>query len=129
MTSRHHPESNAMTSFLQRFGAMILGVLSGFDRIRLRGTLPHLANTGSLFRWLESTGVLLKDFPGYAEARTQQLRKALEEKAAQAGRPVEYLQGCPNKVALVPQRREQSSTAPGGLICAFSTLENCTSYD
>jgi hypothetical protein len=118
-----------MKSFLHRFGSKILGVLSGFDRFRLRGTLPRLANTGGLVRWLEAAGVLLKDFPGYAEARTRQLREALEEKAAEAGRPVEYLQGYTNKEALVQQRKLRDGATPGGLVCAFSTLENCTSYD
>jgi hypothetical protein len=118
-----------MKSFLHRFGTTILGVLSGFDRIRLRGTLPCLASTGGLFRWLESKGILLKDFPNHAEARTRQLRETLEAKASEAGRPVEYLQGYTNKEALVQQRRLSSGAAPGGLICAFSTLENCNSYD
>ena len=122
--SLHQPESNAMKSFLHRFGAKILGVLSGFDRIRLRGTLPRLANTGGLSQTLGSQGVRLKDFPKYAEAQTQELRKSLEERAADAGRPVEYLPGYTPKEALVQQRRLSVGAAPNGLVCAFSTREN-----
>jgi hypothetical protein len=118
-----------MTSFLQRLGAKILGVLSGFDRIRLRGTLPRLANVGGFSCFLEAEKVPLKEFAGYADARTKQLRKALEEKAAEASRPVEYLAGYTDKEALVRQRRFRDGAARGGLIGAYNTLENCTSYD
>ena len=118
-----------MTSFLHRLGAAILGVLSGFDRLRLRGTLPRLANTGGLARWLAAAGVPLKDFPAYAQDRTQELREAIESQAAAAGRPVEYLAGYTDKEALVQRRLLNDGAAPGGLVCAFSTPENCTSYD
>src|SRR5262245_11701870 len=126
---RHPPRSNAMTSFLHRLGAAGLGVLSGFDRLRLRGALPRPAHTGGLSRWLEAARVPLKDFPAYAEGRTQQLRQAIEAKAEEAGRPVEYLAGYTDKEALVRRRLESDGAAPGGLVCAFSTPENCTSYD
>src|SRR5262245_20451847 len=118
-----------MTSFLQRLGAAILGVLSGFDRLRLRGTLPRLSNIGSFARWLDVQRVSLKDFAADAQARTQRLRAAIEAKAKDAGRPVEYLAGYTDKEALVRRRLEADGAAPGGLVCAFSTLENCTSYD
>jgi hypothetical protein len=88
-----------------------------------------LANTGSLFRWLEAVRVPLKDFPAYAEGRTKQLREALEAKAAAAARPVEYLPGSTDKESLVQQHLRRAGAVPGGLVCAFSTLENCTSYD
>lgn len=118
-----------MTSFLQRFGSRILGILSGFDRIRFRGTLLRLANVGGLSNWLEANGILLKDFLREANALTDQLREALVAKATAAGRPVEYLAGYTNKELLVQRRRQLDGVTPGGLICAFSTLENCTSYD
>src|SRR3954453_8620225 len=118
-----------MKSFLLRFGAKILGILSGFDRIRLRGTLPRLANTAGLSQSLASQGILLKDFPDHAQACTAQLRETLETKASDAGRPVQYLAGYTNKEALVQERRLRDGAAPDGLIGAFSTLENCTSYD
>jgi hypothetical protein len=118
-----------MTSFLHRFVSKILGVLSGFDRVRRRGTLPRLANTSGLFGWLGRKGILWKDLPNYATARTQQLREALGTDAAEAGRPVEYLPGYTDKGALVQPRRRSNGVAPGGLVGAFSTPENCTAYD
>lgn len=118
-----------MTSFLQRLGTMVLGVLSGFDRIRLRGTLPRLANVGIFANWLQARGVCFKEFTSYAEDRTKQLRAVLEAKADDVGRPVEYLAGYTNKEELVQQRLRRDGAAPNGLVCAFSTLENCSSYD
>jgi hypothetical protein len=118
-----------MISFVQRLGAIVLGVLSGFDRIRLRGTLPRLSNTGSFYRWLEASKIRLTDFSAHAQSQTAQLREALEAKAAEAGRPVEYLAGYNNKEQLVQQRLQHDGAAANGLVCAFSTLENCSSYD
>jgi hypothetical protein len=118
-----------MKSFLHRFKERILGVLSGFDRLRLRGSLPRLASAGGMYRWLESKQLLLKDFNSMAQEHTERLRAALNRKAAGEGRPVEYLASFTNKEALVQQRRHRDGVAPSGLICGFSTLENCSSFD
>ena len=42
---------------------------------------------------------------------------------------MEYLASFTDKEALVQERRQRTGATSGGLICAFSTLENCLSYD
>lgn len=118
-----------MKAFVQRFGAKILGVLSGFDRIRFRGSLRLLSNVGGTSAWLNHKGVLLKDFMAFAEGMTKQLRKRTEAIAKQAGRPVVYLESFCNKEELVRKIRDDQGVADNGLIAVLSTLETCRSYD
>jgi hypothetical protein len=118
-----------MKSFIQRHGENILGVLSGFDRMRFRGTLLRLANVGGMLGFLSRVGVLLKDFGTYAEALTRGLRQRLEEAAASQGRPVRYLERATDKEQLVQKIRAEQGVSERGLIAVFRTLENCISYD
>jgi hypothetical protein len=50
-----------MNAFLERFGGIVLGVLHGFDRLRLRGSKRLLCNPGGVFSFLSQVQVLLKD--------------------------------------------------------------------
>ncbi len=49
-------------TFLNRFSDSITGVLSGFDRLRLRGTLRHLFQPTVMEAYLNACRVLIKDF-------------------------------------------------------------------
>jgi hypothetical protein len=118
-----------MKAFVQRFGAAILGVLSGFDRVRFRGSLRLLSNVGGVAAWLHHKGVLLKDFMPLAEDMTNRLRKHTKQVAEAAGRPVIYLESFCNKEELVRKIRDEKGTADNGLIAVLSTLETCRSYD
>lgn len=80
-----------MSAFLTRFATEIKGVLSGFDRVRFRGTLRWLANLHGMKTWLSRRQVLLKNFKSYALGLTEQIRQSGEAVAKQAGRPVVYL--------------------------------------
>jgi hypothetical protein len=53
--------SNAMKNFLQRHRDEILGVLSGFDRIRFRGSLLLFQSEGSVCGWLKRIRIAFKD--------------------------------------------------------------------
>lgn len=118
-----------MKTFLQRHADNILGVLSGFDRIRLRGSLRMLSHLPGVAGWLGNAGILLKDFLHAAEEATQRLRCDVEQRAKDQGRPVQYLQARCDKERLVQNIRAQQGVADSGLIAVFSTLETCQSFD
>lgn len=103
-----------MQGFIQRHAASVIGVLSGFDRVRLRGTLRWLSNVRGMYGFLQASSVLLKDFTRYAKGITEQIRQRTIDDAQQAGRPVIYLnssQECKEKVAREVAERGEPSCA------------------
>ena len=60
--------------FIQRFGDKITGVLSGFDRLVVRGTLRRIVSVEGMKDLLWHKEILLKQFGGWAEKLTEQLK-------------------------------------------------------
>src|ERR1039458_2060358 len=83
--------SGVPPAFLNRFGDSMTGVLSGFDRLRLRGTLRHLFQPTVMEAYLNACRVLIKDFGTFAQGLTARLKAAAYASAEQAGRPFRYL--------------------------------------
>jgi hypothetical protein len=118
-----------MKSFVQRFAALILGVVSGWDRLRFRGTKRWLANPKGLFGFLWNRGVLLKEFGAYAEDASRQIRTATEELARRCDRPLRYLASAKTSkedVVLDLLRRHPTSE---GLVAILSCVEPCHSFE
>ena len=69
----------------------VLGTLSGWDRIRFRGTFRVLSVVAGLFTWLNEQGVLLKHFKCFAKGLTGQLKASVQMVAEAAGKKIEYL--------------------------------------
>ena len=118
-----------MQQFIKKHRGELLGVLSGWDRIRFRGTFRVLSVVPGLFAWLLEQGVLLKEFKGFALGLTQRLKTSVEGVAAAAGRKIEYLASSAlSKEALVEEllRREKIEH---GLVCVLSCVEPCHSFD
>lgn len=59
-----------MLSFLTRHASEVKGWLSGFDRVRFRGTLRWLAHLKGVAGYLSHKSVLLKDFKEHAMSLT-----------------------------------------------------------
>ncbi len=67
-----------MQRFLQRHAGSVMGTLSGFDRLRFRGTLRLLAHAGGMMNYLWQRGVLLKTFKEHAQWATEQIRRGAQ---------------------------------------------------
>jgi hypothetical protein len=117
-----------MRSFVQRFAGSILGMLSGFDRLRLRGTKRLLASARGLASYLWQQQILWKDFPKHAEAITAALRQATESQTQQTQRPLVYVAGPATDKEALAQQIAQRDGITRGLVCVLSSVEVCSSF-
>jgi hypothetical protein len=120
--------SNAVKTFIQRFGANILGVLQGFDRIRFRGTRRFLANVNGMLGYLWQRQVLLKDFKAFAADLTAQVRQAAEQVAIRQKRPVVYLHNSQMDKEAWAREVADKDNIRQGLIGVLKSVECCWSY-
>jgi hypothetical protein len=117
-----------VNTFVQRHHASVTGVLSGFDRLRFRGTLRLLARTGPFCYFLQRVGVKVQEFGRYMLETTKKLQKATEETARQADRPICFVakpSASKEEIALGIARREKVEQ---GLVCVLKCVEPCWGY-
>lgn len=118
-----------MQRFIQQHADQITGVLSGFDRLRFRGTLRFLAYTQGMFKYLCHIGVLLKDFKTYAQSITDRVRETSERLAKTQDRPLIYLDSPKVSKEETARKIAEKDGIREGLICVFSAVESCFSYE
>jgi hypothetical protein len=118
-----------MHRFLQRHKESVIGMLSGFDRIRFRGSLRLLAHVGGMLSFLSHQGVLLKHFKEYACGVTEQVRLAAIKLAVQTGRPFRYLPSSTTSKEDLARSIAQEDHIEEGLIAVFRCVEPCRSYE
>ena len=62
--------------FIQRHQSDVIGILHGWDRLRLQGTLRSLYHSTVMEYYLQQVGVLWKDFKAFAVDLTDRIRQA-----------------------------------------------------
>jgi hypothetical protein len=118
-----------MKRFIQQHSSEIRGVLSGFDRLRFRGTIRWLAYTQGMQSFLNHTGVLLKNFKEYVLGVTDQVREATVQLVRDRGRKVYYLDSSRISKEEFARDIAQRDGIREGLICVLSAVEPCFSYE
>ena len=117
-----------MHTFLQRMSSEIKGTLSGFDRVRFRGTLRWLASLRGLGSYLGTMRVLLMHFKDWTMERTEQIAAATERLAEAAGRPVVYLESSRERKEARALDIARADNVTGGLIAVLKCVEPCQTF-
>jgi hypothetical protein len=117
-----------MQSFIQRFRDKISGVLSGWDRVRFRGTIRWLASRPGMYSFLSERHILLKDFRTWALGLTAQMREATEALARREGLTVRYVSSSTLRKEEVAQIEAGERWNRDGLSCILSCVEPCRSF-
>lgn len=112
-----------MNSFVQKHRSDVIGVLSGFDRLVVRGTVRPVSYADGMSRFLSVRGILLKDFGAYAEATSNLVKQASLAVAERAGRPVQYLASPKVRKDELAREIAQRDAIDDGLICVLTAVE------
>src|SRR4249920_448429 len=91
MSTTHSTNNEIAGAFVQRHKSDVIGVLHGWDRLRLQGTLRSLYYQPVMEEYLRQAGVLWKDFKTFATTLTARVRQAAVDLAARHQRPMLYL--------------------------------------
>src|ERR1700674_1803001 len=65
-----------MQQFIAKFGKLVQGLMSGFDRVLFRGSLPRLSHSKGMKWYLAQNNILCKQYQDHVKEISQQIRKA-----------------------------------------------------
>lgn len=112
-------------AFVQRHQGDIIGVLHGWDRLRLQGTLRSLYHPSVMDYYLKQSGVLWKDFKSYVTGLTDRVKQAAVALAREHGRPTIYLPSSRTSKEEIARDIQERDKVERGLIAVFSCVEPC----
>ncbi len=119
-----------MKQFIEEHGKKVIGVLSGWDRLALRGTLGRgrFSSVNGMRYYLNTVRVLLKDFAVHAKGMTEQLIAASTAAAQRFGRPNEYVSSTKMRKGTLARELFSQDPVEEGLVCLLRCVEPCMTF-
>lgn len=115
-------------AFVQRHGSKVTGVVSGWDRLRLQGTLRALYMPEIMTQYLWGAQVLWKNFKAHVTEVSEHIRGEASTLAREAQRPLVYLRSSRvRKEELIAELRQKDGVDEG-LIAILSAVEPCRTW-
>jgi hypothetical protein len=118
-----------MNSFIQKHAASVTGILSGFDRLVLRGTIRSLCFAEGMMGYLWANRILLKEFGAHVAAVSERIKEASLRRARRLGREVRYLASSRVRKEEVAREIAERDRISRGLICVLTCVEPCRSFE
>lgn len=117
-----------MAAFVERHRKQIRGVLTCWDRVVIRGTLPDLCHAEAMAGQLRRRRVRIFDYTKFVEPFRDEIRACAERVAAEAGLAIEWIA----KKDFRKEERVKGIVAERGLhpglVHVFSAMEPCDSF-
>lgn len=117
-----------MREFIKKHEPMILGTLSGLDRVRFRGSIRLLCSPRGLTSVLTQQKVRLTEFYDFCQSLTAKLKGSVEQIAQSAGRSIRYIASSLLSKEDLVQELLQREGISEGLVCVLSCVEPCRTY-
>lgn len=129
MFTRHNtPTKEIASAFVERHEGDVIGVLHGWDRLRLQATIRSFYYEPVMEEYTRQAGVLWKNFKGFAIALTTRVRAAAAAVASKSKRPVIYLNSSHIRKDDKAREIQQRDQIELGLIAVFSCVEPCRTW-
>lgn len=117
-----------MNQFITKYAPHVQFVLSGFDRLVLRGTLRRLAFAEGLATYLSTQRVLLKDFADYVSKLSARIKAASLAGPLAEGAPIQYLDSAADSKEDLARQIARERKIDHGTICVLSCVEPCQTF-
>ncbi len=120
--------SMEVTLFGGRHDSKICGVISCFDRVMIKGTLPTACHTKALEGSLWLKNVLFKDYPNYALGLRDEIRTHIESLSKRENVPVHHLRSPKIRKEDFVQKKIAQQPEKTGVVCILSAMEKCVAF-
>ncbi|MBI2417502.1 MAG: winged helix-turn-helix transcriptional regulator, partial [Ignavibacteriales bacterium] len=122
-------ETSALTMFLEKYKEDIAGVISCYDRVVIRGTLPAMAYEGAINNHLQQNHIFVKDFTKYAKEKRDIIIKHIEAFAIENNVPLINVHTPRTyKKELEIQKLIVANEITTGYVAILKVVESCRTY-
>jgi hypothetical protein len=117
-----------MKTFIQKYENKIKSVVNGFDRMLFKGIYRPFSYVAGLGNYFYEQDILCKDYVGFMQEKTQQIKDYCQETIEKANRPDIYLYS--SSIRKIDKAKEiaKQDKIEHDLICQFRIVEPCMSY-